>query len=293
MASFLRLQHAASGGDIDAAALTEGAGESCVAEDFLKLHAGGASGAGESAGGIERNEIDVGIDAFEEIGESSCRFGRIIFAGDEGPLEEDTFAGGAAVVAAGVDERFQVPAFTGGYKRGAFVFGRSVEAHREAVGPIFRGHAQNAWHDTYCADGDFRRTDVDAADIGDRGERVMDRIDVVKRFAHAHHHQIAKAGFGVHFMQHAFRVEDLGDDFSGAEVPHETHLPGRTENAAHRAAGLGADADRVACVVTHQHRFNDLTIVEAQEKFAREAIAAEDFAIERGLIEKKLFAFAD
>jgi hypothetical protein len=65
MASFLRLKHAASGGDIDAAALAEGAGESCVAEDFLKLHAGGAGGAGESAGGIERDEIDVGVDAFE------------------------------------------------------------------------------------------------------------------------------------------------------------------------------------------------------------------------------------
>jgi hypothetical protein len=62
---FLRFEHAASGGDIDAAALTEGAGESCVAEDFLKLHAGGACGAGESAGGIERDEIDVGVDAFE------------------------------------------------------------------------------------------------------------------------------------------------------------------------------------------------------------------------------------
>ena len=62
---FLCLQHAASCGDIDAAALAEGAGKSCVAEDFLKLHAGGASGAGESAGWVERNEIDVGVDAFE------------------------------------------------------------------------------------------------------------------------------------------------------------------------------------------------------------------------------------
>ena len=91
----------------------------------------------------------------------------------------------------------------------------------------------------------------------------MDRIDVVEWFAHAHHHQIAKAGFGVHFMQHAFGVEDLGDDFSGAEVPHETHLTGCAEDAAHRAAGLGADADRVARVVTHQHRFDDLTVIEA------------------------------
>jgi hypothetical protein len=63
--SFLCLQHAASGGDIDAAALAEGAGESCVAEDFLKLHAGGAGGAGESAGGVERDEVYVGVDALE------------------------------------------------------------------------------------------------------------------------------------------------------------------------------------------------------------------------------------
>ena len=135
--SFRRLEHAASGGDIDAAALAKGAGESCLAEDFLKLHAGGAGGAGESAGGVERNEIVVGVDALEEFGEACGRFGRIVFAGDEGPLEEDAFAGGAALVAAGVDERFQVPAFAGGDEGGAFFFGRSVETHCEAVGPIF------------------------------------------------------------------------------------------------------------------------------------------------------------
>jgi hypothetical protein len=94
-------------------------------------------------------------------------------------------------------------------------------------------------------------------------------------------------------MQHAFGVEDLGDDFSGAKVSHETHLTGCAKNAAHRAAGLGADANRVARVVTHQHRLNDLAIVEAQKKFAREAIAAEDFTIERGLIEGKPFVFAN
>jgi hypothetical protein len=49
----------------------------------------------------------------------------------------------------------------------------------------------------------------------------------------------------------------------------------------------------VARVVAHQNCFDDLAIVEAQKKFAREVIAAEDLAIERGLIEVKRFAFAD
>jgi hypothetical protein len=33
---------------------------------------------------------------------------------------------------------------------------------------------------------------------------VIDRIDVVEWLAHAHHHQIAKAGFGVHFRKRIF-----------------------------------------------------------------------------------------
>ena len=54
-------QHAAAGRDIDATALTEGAGKSGGDQDFLKRMPGVAFRSGEATGWIERDQVDVGI----------------------------------------------------------------------------------------------------------------------------------------------------------------------------------------------------------------------------------------
>lgn len=133
--------------------------------------AGRAFGAGEAAGRVERDEIDVRIDARQQLRETMRGFRRIVFPGNERPLEEDPFAGEGAVLAARVDEHRERPAFAGGDECGAFLLGRTVEADGEAVGLRFGGEAQNGRHDADGADGDFRWTDANAADVRDAGER--------------------------------------------------------------------------------------------------------------------------
>src|SRR5262249_20952190 len=97
---------AAAGGDVDAAALADGAGEAAGAEDALEFAGGGAGGggAGEAVGGVEGNEVDVGVEAGEEGGDLLGVGGGVVGAGDEGPLEEDAALGFRAVEAASVDE---------------------------------------------------------------------------------------------------------------------------------------------------------------------------------------------
>ena len=63
----------------------------------------GALGAVKSSGGVERNQIDVGVDAFEEGGETLCRFHGIVLPGDEGPFKEDSFPGRFPIGPAGVE----------------------------------------------------------------------------------------------------------------------------------------------------------------------------------------------
>jgi len=57
---------------------------------------------------------------------------------------------------------------------------------------------------------------------------------LLQRLAHAHEDEIAQARF-IAGLERALRVQDLGDDFAGTQVPGETHLPRRTEDATHRA----------------------------------------------------------
>ena len=65
-------QHPAPGRDIDPAPLAEGAGKSGGEENLLKLLPGAAVAldSGKTSGGIERDEIDVRVDACEQFSEA-------------------------------------------------------------------------------------------------------------------------------------------------------------------------------------------------------------------------------
>lgn len=220
-------------------------------------------------------------------------FGGVVLAVDEGPAEEDALAGDVAVLAAGFDEVGERPFFADGDEGGALGLGGAVEADGEAVGAAFFRELEDAGDDADGADADFAGPEGDAAVVGEDVEGVHDGVVVMHRLAHAHHDHVAEFSVGKIAREDAADVEDLGDDFAGAEVADEAHLPGGAEDAAHGAAGLGADADGVATVVTHEDGFDGLAVAEFEEEFAGEAVAAADVFDDGGLIEEPRFPFAD
>ena len=66
--------------------------------------------------------------------------------------------------------------------------------------------------------------------------------------------------------QAASRVADLVHDLGGLQVAPEAKLAGRAERAAHRAAGLARDAQRVPLAlarpgrVVHEDRFDERSV---------------------------------
>jgi hypothetical protein len=96
---------------------------------------------------------------------------------------------------------------------------------------------------------------------------------VGQRLAHAHHDDVADACCVRREPQPALEVEHLRDDLAGRQVALQAHLRGGAEGAAHGAAGLAADADGVAPVVAHQHRLDQLAIVQAKEGLGGVAVA--------------------
>ena len=63
----LSFEHSAAGGNIDAAALAESAGEAGIPEDLLEFLAAVAGTAAVAAGGVEGDEIDVCVDALQQL----------------------------------------------------------------------------------------------------------------------------------------------------------------------------------------------------------------------------------
>ncbi len=286
-ALFFGFELAAAGGDVDASALADGAGEACLLKDAVK-GVGGGVGAFLTAvarGLIERDEIDVRIKPVEESGDLFGVLGCVIDSSDECPGEEDAPACLCIVAAAGGDELMQWPALIGWDECGAFLLRGGVKRDGEVVGPVFRCEAQDTWHDADGGDADLGGAEIDAAGVGDHGQRLHDGVVIVKRLAHAHEDEIAQSlATG---SEGAARVMNLCDDFTGPQMPHKAHLARGTKNTAHGAAGLGADAGRVAPGVAHDDGLDLLAIRELEECFLSQSIAAGDVGGDTGRIERE------
>jgi hypothetical protein len=106
---------------------------------------------------------------------------------------------------------------------------------------------------------------VEAGRIVEDSKRLHHVVVVVKRFTHAHQHDVEvvlEAGAGDIVPPHEHH---LADDFRRREVPGEPELPGETESAGKRAPDLGGHADRVPVSVGDVHGFRYLAVAEGDE----------------------------
>ena len=99
--------------------------------------------------------------------------------------------------------------------------------------------------------------------IGEHPHRLGHRFDIVEWFTHAHEHHIARHQPGVSRCRH-----HLADDLVGGKIADESHGRGSAEPAAHAAADLGTDADRMVRTALHRdvHRLDLAAIGEAQQQ---------------------------
>ncbi len=213
------------------------------------------------------------VHAGEECSKPLRRFG----VSHSGPSirvhsKEIRFPVVAPVVAASLEEFVEGPQFVRRHEGAeTLLAGRSMEADGETIGTAFRSEPADPGNDPDRADGDAGRTDRQSARVGNDAEGMHDGLVIVKGLAHAHEDEIAHALLRIDRSQDAPRVVDLGDDFAGTQVPHESHLPGRAKDTTHRASGLRADTDGVPPLVAHQDGLDRLAVAEAEEEFPGES----------------------
>ena len=92
-------------------------------------------------------------------------------------------------------------------------------------------------------DGDVTGSQAEPRRIGQGGRGADDRIEVEERLAHPHEDEVGEVA--PEGGQPAAGVAGLVDDLGDVEVAPEAKLAGGAERAAHGAAGLAADAERV------------------------------------------------
>ncbi len=81
-------------------------------------------------------------------------------------------------------------------------------------------------------------------------ERGKQRIEIGKRFAHAHHDDMAEP---LVRLQQKLQPQHLFDDFAGGEVALQPIQAAGAEHATHAATDLRADANGAAGLVAQEH----------------------------------------
>ena len=129
---------------------------------------------------------------------------------------------------------------------------------------LLLGQLVDLRHQTAGGKADVPHPDVDAFGRGDVLKESHHLVEIVQRFANAHQHDVGDALPDV-----LLRGIDLGADLARFQVADAARLCGRAEAAAHPAAHLRGDADRVAVVVAHNDRFDAVAVGHPQQVLDR------------------------
>lgn len=236
----------------------------------------------KTLGGIEGNEIDVNLPAFEKFGETGGVVVAVIGALDEGPGDKDFAFGFFRVGAASLEEVGDGPALIDGNQGAALVIACSMQADGELIALSGFREFLNPGNVADSADGDARGGDANTARVTDDFETRHELFKIMEGFAHPHHDDVSE---GLFPFAGEMGVEELNlrDHFSGGEVASEAHLSGGAEDAAHGTADLAADAGGGAAPVAHEDGLDFLAVGEAEEELAGLAIAAGNIPHDGGL----------
>src|SRR5919106_6327553 len=115
-----------------------------------------------------------------------------------------------------------------------------------------RGEPADPRHDARGRDGDVTGTEPEPTGVVERIDRGEDAVEVQERLAHPHEHDVREPSAGRGEPPRG--MTDLVDDLGGLEVATEAELTRRAERAAHGAAGLARDAERVPLALTATSR---------------------------------------
>jgi hypothetical protein len=102
--------------------------------------------------------------------------------------------------------------------------------------------------------------------IREHPQRFHCLVVVVEGLAHAHQHDVEG---GLAHVQRAGKDTHLAHDFTGGQVPYQTHLAGQAERARHRAADLGRNAEGHRRRIRDEDRFDVPAVDEPQQELLR------------------------
>ena len=115
-----------------------------------------------------------------------------------------------------------------------------MQRHRQ-IDPDFAARPRHHRHDAGCRQRDPPLRQRQSIAVHDNRQTRLQIVEIIKRFAHPHHHDVGQhPAFGLRgpFAQRVARQHHLPDNFAGGQVADQFHGSGIAKTAVERAADL-------------------------------------------------------
>ena len=211
---------------------------------------------------VERDQIDVALHAAQPGGQLLRVFGRAVHAFGQRVFENDAAARFLDVIPAFAQNVFDFVRFGHRHHRPADLVVRGVQGDAERHRQPFVGEAVHARHKPARRQRHRAQRQLQPALFAQQPQEFDDVLIIVQRLAAAHEHDVGDFPLGV-------RRDDLAENFSGRQVAGEAFERRGAEFAAHAAADLRGNAQRVAVVIPHAHALDEVAVRQAVEVFDR------------------------
>lgn len=120
------------------------------------------------------------------------------------------------------------------------------------------------------------------------GDRLHRSIVVLEGFTHSHDDDVSECTAALAGKPGG--IDNLGDDFTGAEVADETSHAGGAEGATDRTADLAGHTDSGSVRIAHEDGFDMLTVDGTEEELFGFAVVAGDGARQLERCERQGFS---
>ena len=194
-------------------------------------------------------------DPAQTADELLCHLRRVVDIADHGIFKGDPSPGLFKVAAAGIEELLHRPAPVHGHDAAADLVHRRVQRHGERQLQVLPGQPVDLIDQPAGGKADVPHADVQPLGRIDELEEAAHIVIIIQRLADAHEHDVRDGQAGIQL-----RKQHLIQHFRRLEAADQSAARRGTEGAAHAAADLGGNADRIAVMVAHKHAFHAVSV---------------------------------
>ena len=204
---------------------------------------------------VERNHVHMRAHAGELFCKKLRLLGAVAHTGDHCVLKGHPPPGDLVILLARSQHRFDVPTAVYRHDLIARLVVRRVKRNGKRQLELLFGKQLDLIDKAACRKADVPHADVHPVRAVDKLQKAHDRIKVIQRLADAHEHDIGNRKSGIDLTE-----QHLIEKLRGSEPSHKAAQRRRAEFAAHQAADLRRDADRISVVILHDDGLDAVAI---------------------------------